>query len=395
MRTYGKYLRAAIHPDLWRRQHQSADRGRCAAASTSWSPRPAGCSITCSRRRSTWRIVEILVLDEADRMLDMGFIRDIRRILALLPAKRQNLLFSATFSNEIRTAGRRSAARPGADRRRAPQRRVRTGHAARAPGRSLAQARTALPSRVVGRLAPGAGVHAHEERRQPPGRATVQGRHRGHGDPRQQEPAGAHAGAGRLQGRHGARPGGHRHRGARPGHRGTAPRGQFRAAERARGLCPSHRPHRTRRQHAARRSRWCRRRRARCSPTSKNCSRAASTARSSPGFEPGRTPPPQAAADAAQPAARPSRNAGQRGKDGQGKDGRARAPVKAKAPARPASHAPAAGATPSGAGAEWRRGRRSARERVAAFRCRHCSAAPHGAAAERRGSRCYDPSPRT
>jgi ATP-dependent RNA helicase RhlE len=46
--------------------------------------------------------IEILVLDEADRMLDMGFIRDIRRIMALMPAKRQTLLFSATFSDEIR-----------------------------------------------------------------------------------------------------------------------------------------------------------------------------------------------------------------------------------------------------------------------------------------------------
>lgn len=46
--------------------------------------------------------VEILVLDEADRMLDMGFIHDIRRVLAKLPEKRQNLLFSATFSDEIK-----------------------------------------------------------------------------------------------------------------------------------------------------------------------------------------------------------------------------------------------------------------------------------------------------
>lgn len=46
--------------------------------------------------------IEVLVLDEADRMLDMGFIHAIRKILKLLPKRRQNLMFSATFSNEIR-----------------------------------------------------------------------------------------------------------------------------------------------------------------------------------------------------------------------------------------------------------------------------------------------------
>lgn len=67
--------------------------------------------------------VEILVLDEADRMLDMGFIHDIRRVLTKLPAKRQNLLFSATFSDDIK-AGGKTVAQPAGNRSGTPQYRV-------------------------------------------------------------------------------------------------------------------------------------------------------------------------------------------------------------------------------------------------------------------------------
>ena len=57
--------------------------------------------------------VEIFVLDEADRMLDMGFIHDIKKVLAVLPAKKQSLLFSATFSDEIKALADRLLNKPG------------------------------------------------------------------------------------------------------------------------------------------------------------------------------------------------------------------------------------------------------------------------------------------
>ncbi|MDE2503141.1 MAG: DEAD/DEAH box helicase, partial [Burkholderiales bacterium] len=57
--------------------------------------------------------VEIFVLDEADRMLDMGFIHDIKKVLAVLPPKKQSLLFSATFSDEIKALADRLLNAPG------------------------------------------------------------------------------------------------------------------------------------------------------------------------------------------------------------------------------------------------------------------------------------------
>ena len=101
VRTYGKYLSLSsavifggvnINPQI-----QKLARGLDILVAT-----PGRLLDLMQQGAVDLRAVEILVLDEADRMLDMGFIRDIRKVLAVLPPKRQNLLFSATFSDEIK-----------------------------------------------------------------------------------------------------------------------------------------------------------------------------------------------------------------------------------------------------------------------------------------------------
>jgi len=101
VRNYGKYLKlrsmvmfggVGINPQI-----EALKRGVDIVVAT-----PGRLLDHVSQRTIDLSQVELLVLDEADRMLDMGFIHDIRKILNILPAKRQNLLFSATFSDDIR-----------------------------------------------------------------------------------------------------------------------------------------------------------------------------------------------------------------------------------------------------------------------------------------------------
>src|SRR6187551_2810968 len=66
----------------------------------------------CEQRAVSLADVQMFVLDEADRMLDMGFIHDIKRVLKLLPAQRQNLMFSATYSDDIRDLANRFVKNP-------------------------------------------------------------------------------------------------------------------------------------------------------------------------------------------------------------------------------------------------------------------------------------------
>jgi ATP-dependent RNA helicase RhlE len=102
VRTYGKHMKlrtAVIYGGVgFEPQVQELRRGVDIVVAT-----PGRLLDHVQQKTIDLRQVEILVLDEADRMLDMGFIHDIRRILALLPAKRQNLLFSATFPDEVRS----------------------------------------------------------------------------------------------------------------------------------------------------------------------------------------------------------------------------------------------------------------------------------------------------
>ena len=246
VRTYGKHLRlksAAIYGGVGMGSQLTAlKNGVDIIVAT-----PGRLLDHIEQKSANLSAIELLVLDEADRMLDMGFIRDIRRILALLPKKKQSLLFSATFSDDIRALATGLLHDPVSvevARRNAPAEAVAQAvyHVDRERKKDLLiklideqrwhqvlvftrtkHGADALADRLAKAGIRSAALHGNKSQNQ-----------------RQR--------AGRLQALETAGAGGHRHRGARHRHRRTAAGGELRAAQCSGRLCASHRPHRPCRQ---------------------------------------------------------------------------------------------------------------------------------------------------
>ena len=191
--------------------------------------------------------VEVLVLDEADRMLDMGFIDDIRRIVAKLPAQRQTLLFSATMPKAIadlaehmlRNPAKVAVAPVASTVERVSQRVIHVERAGKPVVLTEILQEQAMERAIVfTRTKRGADKLV---------RTLAERADRRAGAPRQQVAAAARARARRVPRRRNARPRRHRHRRPRHRRRRHLPRRQLRRAERAGELRPPDRPHRPRR----------------------------------------------------------------------------------------------------------------------------------------------------
>ncbi len=219
----------------------------CAAASTWWWRRRVVRSTTSSAGSLRFDAVSVVILDEADEMLDMGFADDLEAILTATPAERQTALFSATISPTISRIAKRHLRDPARIKVHAEQalgRRCR----ARPPGRLRRP-----PDRQAGRALPhprcrgpdlGARVRTDARRGRRPRRGAERQGPRCRRAPRWPLPGGARPDHGPVPGRLARRPGRHRCRRPRSRHRARLARRQLRRPVQPRCLRPPDRPDR-------------------------------------------------------------------------------------------------------------------------------------------------------
>ena len=198
-RAYGRFMRPALQVGVVvggvsaRPQMDMLARGLEVLVAT-----PGRLLDLLATRRDALSKTEVLVLDEADHMLDLGFIIPIRRIVAMLPKARQTLLFSATMPREIaglagdllRDPAQVSVAPVATTVEKVDQRVIFVNAAAKRD--VLTELMREVDRRARHRL------HPHQARRRPRRPASGEGRRRRAGHPRQQEPEPARARARRL-----------------------------------------------------------------------------------------------------------------------------------------------------------------------------------------------------
>ena len=255
LRTYGRHLhlrtRSLSAASARGRRSRRWRRGVDILVATPGAPARSRRAGPCAARRRSSH----LVLDEADRMLDMGFIRDIRKIVAALPQAAAIDAVLGHHAGRRRTTGRSILHQPVRIDVSPPKRTAENIDQRVYFVDGCREARAARALLKDRRFETRPGLHPHQARRQSRRRTSGQKRLRGGSDPRQQVARRPPARAGTVSFRRRARSGRHRYRGARHRHRQRHPCDQLRAAERAGKLCAPHRPHGARGRRAASRFR--------------------------------------------------------------------------------------------------------------------------------------------
>ena len=228
-------------------RRSAPSRRSCATAARSWSAPSAACSTSSSARSLILHSCRFVVLDEADEMLDLGFLEDVERILTLTPNSRQTALFSATMPPPIRALADRYLYDPVTVKVKSATLTVDSVEQFSRRRQVRRQGRQARRRAARRAPRPGDRLRAHEDPLRPALPHAARPRAERQGAARRHVPGPARRRDARLQGRPRADPRGDRRRRPRPGHLDGHPRRQLRRPHQPRRLRAPHRAHGPRR----------------------------------------------------------------------------------------------------------------------------------------------------